>query len=354
MAKIYKLSLSQISGLLTELQSDTIFGHFCWRLKDIHGEKKLNTFLELNKNRNPVFTISNCFFERDGIVFLPNPIIPLRDKTDSKLKDENIKSFISYKDSKSKKFLPLDQFNAILCGDYSKFKELILEEEKQKEINKKEGKEYKSKQPKYSEDLRTSVEISRETYSSKEGQLFSYAPYYTIDENIDSKKNEFTETNTVIFIKVMNEELFSKDNYDCESVLKEVFNIGFGKKKSSGYGEFKVLSFEKFEGFNEPENSNGFISLSNYLPSVKDGVTAEESYYDFIVKYGKFGEELALSKNPFKKPIVFMTPGSCYGTSIKKDFYGRCTKEKEISTLHENAIQSGIAFSLRMKIDFSV
>ncbi len=350
MAEAYKLILNQKSGLLSDLQSDTIFGHFCWRLKDAKGEDKLKEFLELYSNGDPVFTISNSFFERDGIIYLPNPIIPIKDDGEGKIKDEKIKSFLEYKDSKSKKYLPIEQFNAMLNGDESKLKTLMAEEEKQNQIYRKEGKYYKLKQPKYTEDLRTSVEISRESFSSKEDQLFSYAPQYVEEEIIDSKKGEFTKTNTVIFIKVLDDEKFGKDSFDCEIILKEVFNTGFGKKKSSGYGEFEVVSLERYTGFTEPEDSNGFITLSNYLPSEEDGITPENSYYDLKIKYGKFGEELALSENPFKRPIVFMTPGSCFRSNAEEEFYGRCTNSGEISNTFPEAIQNGIVFSLRMKI----
>lgn len=337
MPNIHKLTLSQKSGLLTELQSDTIFGHFCWRLKDMLGEQKLDEFLKLYKTGNPAFTISNSYFERDNCLFLPNPLLPLvNEEEEEKSKDEKIKIFLDYKDSKKRKLLTLCQFNLAINGELNKMKESIRKDD--------------SKQPKYIDDLRTSVEISRETFSSKEGQLFSYAPYYVEEEPIDKKKSEYTKTNTIVFVKVLDEDAFSK--FDCENILKEVFNIGFGKKKSSGYGEFEVIGFERFDGFKEPDDSNGFITISNYIPSIEDGLTAENSYYDLNIKYGKLGEELALSNNPFKKPIVFMTPGSCFKTEEKKDFYGRCVSDiVQLSGLKDKVIQSGIAFSLRMKIN---
>lgn len=336
MSQIYKLTLSQKSGLLTELQSDTIFGHFCWRMKELSGEETLVEFLNFYKKRNPnpVFTISNSFFERDGKVFLSNPLLPINSKKESKTKDEKINEFLNYKDSKKRKFLTLEQFNFALNADYEKLYEAVVNDD--------------TNQPKYIEDLRTSVEISRVTYSSKESQLFSYSPFYIQEEIINSSKQIFTETKTIIFIKIIDKNSFEK--YNCKDLIKEVFNIGFGKKKSSGYGEFEVIDFKEYNEFKEPVDSNGFITLSNYLPSTDDNLTLKNSYYGLNIKYGKFGEELSLSENPFKRPIVFMIPGSCF-IAEKKDFYGRCTKEKEISSLHENAIQNEIAFSLRMKIN---
>ncbi|MBV6479141.1 MAG: hypothetical protein HGGPFJEG_01902 [Ignavibacteria bacterium] len=302
------------------------------------GEDKLKEFLELYKNRKPVFTISNSFFERDGILFLSNPLLPfVKEEEKVKTKNEKIESFLNYKDSKKRKFLTLEQFNLAINGEVTKLNDLIEKDD--------------LKQPKYIEDLRTSVEISRETFSSKEHQLFSYAPYYIEEVPIDIKKNEYSKTFTSIFVKVLDEDKFSKNNFDCENILKEVFNIGFGKKKSSGYGQFEVNGFEEFKGFDEPEDSTGFITLSNYLPSTDDGLTAENSLYDLNIKYGKLGEELALSSNPFKKPIVFMTPGSCFKTEVNKDFYGRCVSDiVQLTELKDKVIQNGIAFSLRINL----
>ncbi|MBS1517940.1 MAG: hypothetical protein JSS91_07620 [Bacteroidetes bacterium] len=337
MSKIYILNLSQKSGLLTQLQSDTIFGHFCWRMRDLIGEDKLKEFLESYRSGCPVFTVSNSFFERDKIIYLPNSLLPFSNEKKETNKDEKIRNFLKYKDSKKMKFLTLKQFNFALNGEKEELEKSILEVD--------------VKQPKYIEDLRTSVEISRETFSSKESQLFSYAPYYVQEELINSKRNEFTKTNTVIFIKILYEEKFNEKNFDCENILKDVFNIGFGKKKSSGYGEFEVNGFDNFEGFKEPDDSNGFITLSNYLPSVEDKITADNSYYDLNIKYGKLGEELALSLNPFKKPIVFMTPGSCFKTDVKKDYYGRCVRDiVELSGWKDKVLQNGIAFTLRIRI----
>jgi len=127
-----------------------------------------------------------------------------------------------------------------------------------------------------------------------------------------------------------------------------VFETGYGKKKSSGFGEFKIISTTEFNNFKEPDNSKGFISLSNYLPSNEDSIS--NAYYDLNVKYGKFGEEFGKSQNPFKKPIIFLTAGSCFLTDNKSEFYGRCTDESEISDYFPNTIQNGIAFSLNFNL----
>jgi len=333
MSTIKKLKLKLKSGLLSELQSDTIFGHFAWRFKDEHGEEKLEEFLELFVNGNPVFTISDGLFEKrfwdkekkkiiDEKIYFPKPLKLTPPKFGNMSKQERIINFIKQKESKSRKLITLDELNLYLSGRLEEF-EKSLEESKIKDY------------PKFEDELRVSVEIDRQTFQSKDGQLFSYNPKY-----LDN------DTFIVIFIKILNTKKWDDDK--CEKILKSVFEIGYGKKKSSGYGQFEIIgNFEDFKGFNGQEDSNGFVSLSQYLPADKDKIT--NAYYDINVKYGKFGEEKSNSQNPFKPPMLFMKPGSCFETDIDipKDFYGRALKG--FVDYQPKAVHNGIAFTLRCK-----
>lgn len=169
-----------------------------------------------------------------------------------------------------------------------------------------------------------------------EGRLFSYKPKYS-GENV-----EF-----VVLVKMIDEINFKE--FKCEQILKEVFTVGFGKKKSSGYGHFEVLYFEEFNGINEPKESNSFLVIGNFLPNSNDKITPLG--YDYNTKYAKFGEELSSSENPFKNPMVFLTAGSCFKTENIKEFYGRITNEGEISPTIPFAVQFGMPFVLN--INFS-
>ncbi len=325
MVTIKKLKLKLKSGLLSELQSDTIFGHFAWRFKEYHDEK-LNDFLEFFINDNPIFTISDGFFEKhfwdenreeviDKVMYFPKPLKLTPPKFINNNKKERLINFIKQKERKGRTLITLEELNYFLRNDMENFEKSIEQP--------------LTKPPKFEEDLRVSVEIDRNTLKSKEGNLFSYHPKYLDDD-----------TFIVIYIKILNNEKFNE--YECENILRDVFEIGYGKKKSSGYGQFEVLSFEDFNGFEESSEPNGFISLSHYLPSNNDKVN--EGYYDINVKYGKFGEEKSNSHNPFKPPILLLKPGSCFLTDERKDFYGRVIKS--VSDYHPNTIHNGIAFTL--------
>lgn len=318
MATIKKLKLKLLSGLLSnEIQSDTVFGHFAWRFKDIHGEEKLLEFLDYFKKGEPIFTVSDGMFENGNEIYFPKPLklTPPKFKSDSK--KERIKNFIKQKEAKSNKLITLSELNLYLNGELDKFDELISNGNR-------------DKAPGLKSDLRVSVEIDRDTYKSKEGRLFSYHPKY-LDNN----------TFIVLFVKILNQSKW--DELYCENILKSVFEIGYGKKKSSGYGQFEVIGdLEDFNGFYEPEKSNGFISLSHYLPSNDDKIV--EAFYDINVKYGKLGEEYSASQNPFKPVMLLLKPGSCFLTNTKKDFYGRVIDK--IIDYKPSIIHSAIAFTL--------
>ena len=316
MATIKKLKLKLKSGLLSELQSDTIFGHFAWRFKEHHGDEKLEEFLELFVNGNPVFTISDGLFEKNSKVYFPKPLKLTQPKFENKVKKERIKNFIAQKESKSRKLITLEQLNYYLNGDLVNF---------DKSITATVTEDY----PIFKYDLRVHVEIDRKTFSSKDHKLFTENPKF-LDKN----------TSLVVLVKILNQVQW--DDYKCEDILKNVFEIGYGKKKSSGYGQFEVLTFDDYDKFSEPNDANGFITLSQYLPSDKDKI--EDAYYNINVKYGKFGEEKSSSQNPFKPPMLLMKPGSCFLVYERKEFYGRAIKG--FTDYQPKAVHNGIAFSL--------
>ncbi len=321
MATIKKLTLKLKSGLLTELQSDTIFGHFAWRFKEQYGDEKLETFLNLFSSGQPVFTISDGLFEKDGIVYFPKPLKLTPANFESVNKQERINNFLKQKESKSRKLITTEQLNYYLNNNLEQFDESLAVSSN-------------TSIPGFKNDLRVHVEIDRETFSSKDGQLFTENPKYLDDK-----------TFIVLFIKILDENIWNE--YHCEEIIKNVFEIGYGKKKSSGYGQFEILSFKDYNAFREPDNPNGFISLSHYLPANEDNI--KDAYYEINVKYGKFGEEKSGSQNPFKPPMLLMKPGSCFITDENKDYYGRVLKH--VSDYHPNTIHNGIAFTLAADFD---
>jgi len=319
-----KLTVQLNSGLLSQFDSDTTFGIFCWRLSHLLGEEKLKEFLDRYLNDNPVFTISNDLIEVKNTLFFPVPVyIPSVDNSDQS-KKEKIGGMLKHKENRTRNYISLRQLNAFLNGnieEYSKKEEDLFADENNLQIL----------SPGYTSELRVGVAIDRDTSKSKDGQLFSFHPKY------------LKEGNQIIFlVKIIDQQAF--DDFNCEAVLRDVFETGYGKKKSSGFGQCKVIDFKPFDEIKEPENVNGFISLSNYLPAEDDKITS--GFYDTKVKYGRLGEVFSLSANPFKQPVLITGPGSCFKTKETKEWYGRVTLSGEISPSKPEVIHFGISFSL--------
>lgn len=324
--KTYILTLKQKSGLLSELQSDTIYGHFCWRLKERFGEGKLTEFISIYQNDNPVFTISDGLLQVNGEIRFPRPYIFTKPEIKVN-KEEKVLEFVKRKVNKERNYLTITELNSFL-----KTGEVKIEEKNETISNQKKPK--KSKPP-INETLRVSVQIDRSTFGSAEGRLFSYNPIYTRED-----------VSYIVMIKVIDEEAYKF--FECESILLDVFRVGFGKKKSSGYGQFEVGNITEFILLEEPDNANAFVVLGNYLPDEKENISPIG--YDINTKYGKLGEELSQTENPFKNPITFFTAGSCFKVESIKDFYGRITNNGEISAFNNFTVQFGMPFTLNFKI----
>lgn len=343
MATIKKLTLKLKSGLLSELHSDTVMGHFCWRLRDKYGKTRLEEFISLyhKSDITPPFTISNGLLEKDyrddkkkeiirTELFFPKPLFHLKkseETEEKKSKKELMIEFLLNKELKSFELLTTRQFNLAINGKKDELYDSVIND--------------KLERPKFETDLKVSVEIDRNSLSAREGQLFSYHPKFLNDD-----------TKVIFLIKVLNSDAYK--NFHCEEILKDVFEIGFGKKKSSGFGQFQVISNNgkmtmDFTDFDEPSDTNAFITLGNYLPSSEDAISKDSSY-DFIVKYGRLSEEKSLSENPYKKPIVLFTSGSIFKTSKKRDYYGRVTQGGHISEFDIDAVQFGMPFTLKFNL----
>ncbi|GEM_PF-744025 len=326
--KIYKLSFSPKSGFLTDFYSDTIFGHFVWELSRNLSEKDLEGFLQ-DFEKKPIFTISNGFYENENDIFLPKPMIHIPfEKNEEKL--ERIKNKLNGKELKKKKFVNLEIFKYLVSKKLEEAKECF---EKLEIPNF------------FEEDLKTQVEISRESGIAVEGKkLFSTTPRYFV-------KN----MRIVFFIKILDQENF--ELYEVEENLKKSFESGFGKKKSVGMGVLEDPKFEEFSGFNDLENLqdyNSVVSLSNFVPDKSDP-TGENSKWETFVKYGKLGEEFSNSQNPFKKPILFFSAGSVLDFKNDKErenyenknYLGKILKNISVN---EKVIQNATAFTLKAKI----
>lgn len=318
MYDIYLWKIKPLSSYITPWQSDTIYGHFLWAISLLFGENEIKKTIEEFKSLKSPFIVSDGFI--DGkLPFLKKAHV--RKEINKKFaKDLNIslaEVIIKRKYIDKISHLNIDEFNK-LRDNYTN-EEFIFDKLKTnqiEEINKSSSKEI----------------VTHNTINRCSGSTTSNDLYFS--------KETFTDKDIFIFIKLRKDYPLLK----MKEILKFVENNGYGKKSSTGKGNFKTLSFEKFDGFPEIKNANGFVTLSNYIPKEFD-----YSKVIFEVPLIKFGKIANFGKNaevPFKKPFACFSAGSIF----KKGDAERYGKVLENIHYDNSIVQIGIPFTLEVKL----
>jgi len=308
-----KVILEIKSSLATPLQSDTIFGHFCWAIKYRFGESVLVDFLDKYKESPPII-FSNGF----PADFLPKALL---DPISAEEAEEMIKAR-SGNDENNKidtrrKIKSLRKESLIPLSVYKDLKEKI--NDKNLIIALLDDKEIQKPQAIEEEILHNT--INRMTNRTGEGEgisLFGVRETFYI-----------TETRFVFYIKYDRDFKFNDgtkldDNLLADIMKNQIFEFGFGKKKTTGKGRFEL---ESLEGSDLPhsEKSNSIMSLSNFVPDKSLPSETNRCFYNLKIKRGAIGGDWANNNNitPFKKPILMMTAGSVFKIDGEiNDYYG--------------------------------
>ena len=284
-----KLLIKLETPFLTPLQSDTLFGEFCWTIFYCYGKKKLESIL----TETPGIAFS------DGIPdgYLPIPLFPMRNLslTNEKSIDKAKKLYEDLKEFKKKRYVLKD-----LLVEFAKKGELLTEElfrEFQKLDEEERNKKFLSSF--ITTATTVHVSIDRLTGTSREGMLFQSTEF-------------FAEREISIYV-FYNPEVITKD--EIHEIFKILGAIGFGAKKSWGKGKFTV----RIADYDLPNgNSDFFISLSTGLPKKEE---VKSFYAEFFTKYPKHGREIARPEI-FKNPLILSKPGAVFYPEEKKELYG--------------------------------
>ena len=257
-----RLTITPTSPFISELQSDTIFGHFAWGIYFIYGEERLKELL--NKFKHKPFIIFS-----DGFVkgFLPKPFLEPYLANDSELK---FAKEVKKKALVDKEFI----FNNIdSLSDEKMFHYL--------------------KNRKYEFDKKLSI---TQKNSVNRGSNLVTEGLYTIKEN-------FVNQNYEIYFAY--QDISKKE---IEEVFSFIAKRGYGKDKSAGKGKFKFsidYDFEERRYFTIKKDR--YINLSTMF--ISDNMHL--LYGKTITKFPKAGGFYAGSE-PYKNPCVMYLPGSTF------------------------------------------
>jgi CRISPR-associated protein Csm4 len=302
--KTFRLKLKLKGGFATPFDADTIFGGLCWTIRYFDGEDALTAFLDRYHRGQPPLILSNAF---PGDLF-PKPLIP-RTVPKSQSRSELISSAREAKRVKNINYLTPDEFFSLAKGHN------VFLSGKEKAIH---------------EEVTLHNQINRCNNSTAEsGQLFESNEFHL------SPEHDFLS----IYIKT--EENFAEYVF---RLFEKLGQSGLGKRKSSGMGAFSLLEFQEYDKF-IVDNPNAFITLSNFVPFSKDPTVG---FYISTIKYGKLGEQYALSEYPFKRPLFMIKAGSVFLTDNVLPYYGRLVKN--VSLAKPEVVQYGLAFSVPARV----
>ncbi|MFC1730369.1 hypothetical protein ACFL6I_08540 [candidate division KSB1 bacterium] len=329
----YKITFQLLSPVITPFHADTVFGHYCWALRYLRGETSLAEFLKEMKSEPPVL-FSDGFPEE----FLPRPVIaPLTVEQEGKLQDifrdiggDNLSfvnsmktlkkvpviaesTFVGIMDSYDDSALYEKVFRGEICSrDFGPKSDLCADrDEPCLQLTEKRGSH--CKKPLVS----VSDIVSHNTINRISDTTGTSGGFFQQEESFYAQNQNF-----VVFLKC-GESRWS----EVREVFSEIEWSGFGKDKSTGKGQVKIVSSEKtaLPDCNVP---NAVMSLSSMIPSADDAVDAR---YSLMTKYGKLGGDYAKSAYspgspliPFKKPLIMMKAGAVFSlkNGQRKEFLG--------------------------------
>lgn len=295
--RTYKATLYLRSASATPWQADTLFGHLCWSLVRREGVEFLSEICldEYRAGRPPVL-ISDGF--PSG--WLPRPRIGTREDRDAPLlKADRIRKYRAIKDHLKARWLTLDEFNRARKAEF--VQPLVQPDEATRTVSKNQ------------------IDRLTNTAGGAGGALY-----------------DFTE----LCLQAVDVYWRVADGYEelVRNFLADLQKTGYGKRKSVGYGEVESFTFDQFDGFVDVPEANGFVTLSCFVPAVSD---PREGFWATAVKYGKLGEEGAVSGQPFKRPLIQLVSGSCFYDVPVRGWYGRLITDVSADS---NVVQYGYAF----------
>ena len=319
--KLYCMTVKAVSSFTSPLHSDTLFGAFCWSYRYIYGEQGLvEEVIRPSQDNTPVCIFSSAF----PTGCLPRPW-GLRDGATLKCRQETDKDVIkrNYQDAKKKKkaaYISVEWFRRMQAGDPEGFSEGLVKDS------------LVTVQP-----VRNSVDrISGTVVKTEEGSHL-----YALDEH-------YLEHGQPLDIYIYT--AFEKEK--LLPVLRLMFRLGIGGKKSSGKGQFIFCDspdpLQDCQRLLDDPAANAVVTLSEMIPAKRD---PSQGFYKTFVKFGKMDREYANGESPFKKPLLFLRNGALFMPESRDalhSWYGRCVTG--VSAEHPEVIVSGYTIALPIMI----
>ena len=297
MYKYGKITIKFITPFITELQSDTIFGHFAWGLR-YKDEDKLNKLMQ-NFKSEPFIVFSDGFLKG----YLPKPLFSSFLPKCSEL--EYAKQVKKAKYIKKEEiFKNIDNLNA----------KKVFEAVKNQKLN-----------------ASSKISLTQKNSINRLSNL--------VEEGLYTIKEKFSEDEYEIYFKYRSDLIDKKE-------IKEVFEIiskmGYGKDRSAGKGrfEFKIKwDFEEKKYFTDKKKF--YLNLSTCFYNKGN---MHLIYGKTITKFPRAGGFYA--NEPFKNPAIMYLPGSVF--MVSGEVIGGTENLYNKANHYQNGFSIGIYFDGEM------
>jgi CRISPR-associated protein Csm4 len=335
--KIYAITIKPESPIGTPLKGDTLFGHFCWQAvgDDELLDNGFDHWIKLYPER-PFAVFSSAWpqvVEPSGttVYYLPKPVMPtlFQDTMSRKERAENRKL------EKAKKWLPIEEnsLNDLAScrpiNDRELFeRHLATLADDEKRLS--QGLPENQQKPIITVN-HAHNSINRQTMTTGKGfdpfsmDNFHYLPGLEL----------------VVFAAL------DEDALDMERLCKGLKNIGrfgFGRDATTGLGRFSLGAVNELDWPRLHENQ-GCYTLA---PCVPEPNQYSQQFALPFTRFGRHGDQLVLSKHPYKNPIVMADEGAVFypenGLQIDRPYIG--TAVTGLSLAEKNTVAQGYSLYL--------
>ncbi len=346
--KVYEITIKpSLNGFGTPLKGDTIFGHFCWQVaydRTLLG-RSLEELLAVYQVR-PFAVFSSAFpkycegtrylylFKKPPLPFEKVFTLPAsREEAFQKKKEYKAKKWMLFKEGE--RLPPFREMGDRLMNEkelLGRIRKLLspegarlLKERKNLTIFKKA--------------LHPHNTINRLTGTTGEGE---FAPFGVDEEFI------LPDTELALFVGI-DEGLVSIEG--IRKGLERIGETGFGRDQSTGLGRFELGEDTEVSllemGSEEPD---GCYTLS---PCVPEKGAYKDMFFATFVRFGRHGDILARSSNPFKNPVIMADEGAVFipkdRSIFQKPYIGRAITG--LSKAEPNTVTQGYSLYIPVRLE---
>ncbi|MFH0727041.1 MAG: hypothetical protein V2B19_11975 [Pseudomonadota bacterium] len=334
--KLYEITIRPQSGIGTPLKGDTLFGHFCWQVAyqpDL-VEGGLEAAIEVYQT-NPFAIFSSAIPKLTGSFaryILKRPDLPIYMLFKDKRNTDRATYYRELKNQKEKKWmissgkLPMSIDSVDFWDDQQlsrAIKSMSPDTVRNQIESRKDGGMCKVVEHAHNS-------INRLSGATGKG---AFAPF--------SKESLYYMPGMELAVFVLLDEKWT----DIERIVNAMVDIGrfgFGRDASIGLGRFEVSGWEE-RHLCFPKTTEAIYTLG---PCVFQEKGASERFrFTPFTRFGRHGDRLAVSRNPFKAPVIMADEGAVLlpdpSAPVLKPYVGSAVTG--ISKVQPNAVLQGYA-----------